>query len=356
MSLYVNETPYTSTISSSSLLILLFFSLSGALGVFLLVFIIYYINCRYHNPVFLRYGNSEQHEDLMHEETVLMQTASEEEIESYFRAKAFQEANPPGSMLTDISLSQFMSIQEKGVSAWEFEAFFENMNCFVEARTEITFYDSECSVQTNLPIPKTNEIYYWEAKMHDFPDYSTVSIGLTTKPYPLYRLPGWNKHSVGYISDGSKRNNQPFSGKSYGPGFRQGDVVGVGYKPRTGTVFFTRNGKRLEDAAQLLKSNLFPTVGANGPCQIHVNFGQYGFVFIEANVKKWGLAPMVGTLAPPPAYQSALLTPPAYQDSISFFYQGQQCFLNRNFIPSDSSSLMRGNNENVVSIFDQNNT
>jgi hypothetical protein len=27
-------------------------------------------------------------------------------------------------------------------------------------------------------------------------------------------------------------------------------------------------------------------------------------VFIEANVKKWGLAPMQGTLAPPPAYGS----------------------------------------------------
>lgn len=27
-----------------------------------------------------------------------------------------------------------------------------------------------------------------------------------------------------------------------------------------------------------------------------------GFVFVEANVKKWGLAPVQGTLAPPPAY------------------------------------------------------
>jgi hypothetical protein len=27
-----------------------------------------------------------------------------------------------------------------------------------------------------------------------------------------------------------------------------------------------------------------------------------GFVFVEANVKKWGLAPSQGTLSPPPAY------------------------------------------------------
>lgn len=81
--------------------------------------------------------------------------------------------------------------------------------------------------------------------------------------------------------------------------------MGVGYRPRTGTVFFTRNGKKLEDVAHGLKTqNFFPTVGANGPCNIQVNFGQMGFVFIEANVKKWGLAPMTGSLAPPPPYGS----------------------------------------------------
>lgn len=54
----------------------------------------------------------------------------------------------------------------------------------------------------------------------------------------------------------------------------------------------------------LKAQNFFPTVGANGPCQVQVNFGQMGFVFIEANVKKWGLAPMTGSLAPPPPYGS----------------------------------------------------
>lgn len=54
----------------------------------------------------------------------------------------------------------------------------------------------------------------------------------------------------------------------------------------------------------LKTQNFFPTVGANGPCTVHVNFGQCGFVFIEANVKKWGLAPITGSLAPPPPYGS----------------------------------------------------
>lgn len=107
------------------------------------------------------------------------------------------------------------------------------------------------------------------------------------------------------MSHGSRRYNQPFTPTPYGPAYVQGDVIGVGYRPRTGTVFFTRNGKKLDDVAHGLKTqNFFPTVGANGPCQVHVNFGQMGFVFIEANVKKWGLAPMTGSLAPPPPYGS----------------------------------------------------
>lgn len=118
---------------------------------------------------------------------------------------------------------------------------------------------------------------------------------------PIYS--GYHKQSVAYFSNGTRRFNQPFSATPYGPAYQQGDVIGVGYRPRTGTIFFTRNGRKLEDVVHGLKSpNFFPAVGAIGPCVVHVNFGQAGFVFIEANVKKWGLAPMTGSLAPPPPY------------------------------------------------------
>lgn len=158
----------------------------------------------------------------------------------------------------------------------------------------------------NLPLPKLNEVYYWECKMYEKPANTEVAIGLATKPYPSFRLPGWSKYSVAYFAtDGFKSHNYPFTASSYGPPLAEGDVLGVGYRPRTGTVFFTRNGRKLEDAyTGLQRLNLFPTVGANGACTVHINLGQAGFVFIEANVKKWGLAPMVGTLAPPPAYGS----------------------------------------------------
>ncbi|KAF8939901.1 Rsp5p-dependent ubiquitination, sorting of cargo proteins at the multivesicular body [Dissophora ornata] len=165
----------------------------------------------------------------------------------------------------------------------------------------------EASIQTNLPMPKQQEVYYWEVKIFEKSADTVVSVGVSTKPYPNTRLPGWTRHSVAYFSkDGQKYCNSPFSGYPYGPIYYEGDVVGCGYRPRTGNIFFTRNGKRLEDAYTGLKFNLFPTVGATGSCVLHVNLGQSGFVFVEANVKKWGLAPANGSLVPPPAYGSEL--------------------------------------------------
>ncbi|KAI9055466.1 hypothetical protein LZ554_000420 [Drepanopeziza brunnea f. sp. 'monogermtubi'] len=284
-------------------------SFGSAILIALIFFVVYFFRYTSSGRIFLdrmgRPGEFDDEQAYEREEAEALEEMDDLQRTEYLRAKAFIQANPPDSLPTDISLSQYLAIQEKGVSAWEFEPELEIANCFVEGRTEIEFFDSECSTLTNLPIPKQNEVYYWESKIYDKPESTLISIGVATKPYPLFRLPGWHKYSVAYTSTGHRRYNQPFSGPTYGPQFVQGDVIGVGYRPRTGTIFFTRNGKKLEDVAHGLKShNLFPAVGANGPCTVHVNFGQSGFVFIEANVKKWGLAPMTGSLAPPPPYGS----------------------------------------------------
>jgi len=286
------------------------FSVLGAAGFCFLFFAVtYYFRYTQQGRVFLdritRPGEYDDEQQFAKEEAEALEEMDDLQRAEYLRAKAFVQANPPESVQTDISLSQFLAIQEKGVSAWEFEPELEIANCFVEGRTEIEFFDSECSVQSNLPIPKQNEVYYWEAKIYEKPENTSIAIGVTTKPYPLFRLPGYHKSSIAYGSNGNRRYNQAFTPSAYGPAYVQGDVIGVGYRPRTGTIFFTRNGKKLDDVAHGLKAqNFFPTVGAQGPCQVHVNFGQMGFVFIEANVKKWGLAPQTGSLAPPPPYGS----------------------------------------------------
>lgn len=78
----------------------------------------------------------------------------------------FQERYPPNSIPTDITPPQLLTIQEKGVSAFEFEAE-PDANVFVAGRTELQFLDGgECCIQTNLPLPKQQEVYYWEVKLN----------------------------------------------------------------------------------------------------------------------------------------------------------------------------------------------
>ncbi|OHE97403.1 ssh-4 [Colletotrichum orchidophilum] len=294
--------PTTPSSALNGVVIGLLSSFGSAVLIALIFLVIYFFRYTASGRIFLdRIGRPGEYDDeqaFAREEAEALESMDDMQRTEYLRAKAFIQANPPESVQTDISLSQYLAIQEKGVSAWEFEPELEIANCFVEGRTEIEFFDSECTVMSNLPVPKQNEVYYWEAKIYDKPENTLLSIGMATKPYPLFRLPA-------YLSAGHRRCNQPFAATPYGPHFVQGDVIGVGYRPRTGTIFFTRNGKKLEDAVHGVKSqNFFPAIGANGPCIVHVNFGQAGFVFIEANVKKWGLAPMTGSLAPPPPYGS----------------------------------------------------
>lgn len=192
----------------------------SAFVVSVLIALIYFLKYTNRGRILLdRMGRPGQYDDeqaMLREEAEALETMDDSQRAEYLRAKgmaqpfqlsnhtlgygqiannnlqrtAFVQANPPETMQTDISLSQFLAIQEKGVSAWEFEPELEIANCFVEARTEIEFFDSECSVQSNLPVPKQNEVYYWESKIYDKPESTLISIGMTTKPYPLFRLPG----------------------------------------------------------------------------------------------------------------------------------------------------------------------
>lgn len=239
-----------------------------------------------------------------------------EEQELYFQSKEFLQTNP--YLRGELSLSEKLNIQEKAIKAWEFvkDSMLTNNDLLIVNKYELNFFKNfECSAQTNLPVPQTNEVYYFESKIYSLPnpDETTISIGIGVKPYPWFRLPGRHAQSISYDSDGYRRHNQPFKFDTEPPFPKliEGDVVGIGYRVRSGTVFFTRNGKKVSE--QKLGGHiknfkiphdgqLFPIIGANNLCSIHVNLGQLGYVFIEGNVKKWGFAPLEGTGPAPPAY------------------------------------------------------
>lgn len=249
------------------------------------------------------------------ENQVYLELDSEEQ-ELYFQSKDFLNDNP--YYRNDLTLSQNLLIQEKGINAWEFvkDSMLTNNDLLILNKVELNFFKKfECSAQTNLPVPKRNDVYYFETKLYSLPnpENTKISIGLGIKPYPWFRLPGRHAHSVSYDSDGHRRHNQPFSftNEPPFPKLIEGDVVGVGYRVRSGTIFFTRNGKKLSESkiGGHIKNfkipnngQIFPIIGANNLCSVHVNLGQLGYVFIEGNVKKWGFAPLEGSGPAPPAY------------------------------------------------------
>ncbi|KAI7831892.1 hypothetical protein BX661DRAFT_169751 [Kickxella alabastrina] len=157
---------------------------------------------------------------------------------------------------------QQAEIREKGVDAWEFVVDLD-VNAMLQSKTEVLFMGGENCVQTNLPLPKINSVTTLNreagGRQHvDWPGHQAV---------PAWRMTGWNK-----------------------------------YSPRSGVVWFTRNGRRYKAISSGMLYDVFPTISADGPCSFSANFGQRGFVFIEANVKRWGFGPIEGAMLPPPIY------------------------------------------------------
>ncbi|KAJ1960857.1 Protein ssh4 [Dispira parvispora] len=261
--------------------------------------------------------------------------ANERDRLQFESAQKFETMYPYNSIPTRLTQDQYVYIEEYGVNAWQFvppvdprlsptlgvDLAPKDLHHLVRVRdrTEVEFLPvgnqgegthephQECLVHTNLPLPTSSAVSYFEVKLQKKPDQTNVAIGLATKPYPTWRLCGWNKHSVGIHSDsGSLYHNSPFNATLCGEKFREGDIMGCGYIPAQGMVFFTQNGYRLPTCLTNVSKNFFPAVSANGPCQLSVNLGQRGFVYIEANVKHWGLGPIEGNLLPPPKYADAI--------------------------------------------------
>ncbi|KAJ1722149.1 Protein ssh4 [Coemansia biformis] len=228
--------------------------------------------------------------------------SDEDSRQSYELGRAFERQYPYGSVNTQLTADQQTQIRERGVDAWEFVVNLD-VNAMLQSRTEVLFMGGENCVQTNLPLPKSNSVYYFEMKIVEKPADVSMWIGLATKPYPAWRMTGWNRYSAGYCTNtGRVHQNSPFQGAHIGEELLVGDILGVGYQPRSGIVWFTRNGRRYKEIVSGMLYDLFPTVSADGPCSFSANFGQRGFVFIEANVKRWGLGPIEGAMQPPPIY------------------------------------------------------
>ncbi|GBC46580.2 concanavalin A-like lectin/glucanase domain-containing protein [Rhizophagus irregularis DAOM 181602=DAOM 197198] len=116
---------------------------------------------------------------------------------------------------------------------------------------------------------------YFEITILEKEDPNTnIVIGVATKPFPCYRLPGHTEYSIGYHSNnGQVYQNSMYNGWEYGPSWNNiHTTIGCGYKPLSGEIYFTFNGFILGtlftteveyDALNEKRYYLFPSIGAN---------------------------------------------------------------------------------------------
>lgn len=246
---------------------------------------------------------------------------SPEEQSAYLKGEEFTKTHPPDFQKVrgkTFSTEDEKFIKDCGINAFQFDWEEDSVSprYVVADRTELNFHNNDVPYSTvtatlNYPLPVKNRLYsdtvYFETKVFEFNNDDNpnahFSIGLVTKPYPCsFRLPGYNKFSIGYESTGNLKINKPFptplqqhqgDQSEYNalvlPPLQQSDIVGFGYVITTGTIFITRNGKKILDVMKGCFVDLYPAIGCFlTNAKFQVNLGQLGFVWIEANVRKYG--------------------------------------------------------------------
>lgn len=269
----------------------------------------------------------------------LIQDVEDDEADVLEDRESVNEESPLLERSTTVK-STYSATDEDGSSDYR-RLGFGKVPYLVEDLTEIAFQSAEMSsCILNMPLPyknRKNDTIYFETKFYEFnPTTTTIAVGLVTTPYPNFQLPGMSPYSVAIQSNGTVRmNNMPYLNDDLPvvlPQLLEGDVVGVGFRSITGTVFITHNGKLILELVKHLKVELYPCIGSyGGSCKVSVNLGQLGFVYIEANVKKLGFCEgqNEGAIGAPPGYNSFFddpvldqgeVLPPEYPDEeVSFF-------------------------------------
>ncbi len=121
----------------------------------------------------------------------------------------------------------------------------------------------------------------------------SIKLGLFFFSFMInFRMPGNYQYSVGYHSDdGRKYQNSQLNSQEYGPKWGEsGDIIGCGYKPSSGEIFFTKDGKYLGMAYSYIKEKhvWYPTIGVEGTCKLEINFGDSHTMFRYKPARSFG--------------------------------------------------------------------
>ena len=194
-------------------------------------------------------------------------------------------------------------------------------------RSETPLY----SALQSKPVPAESFTTYFEIKITKLnPKSGIVALGYFAPPYPSFRLPGWQRSSIGVHGDDGRRYvNDSYGGMDFTKPFKEGEVIGIGMKfglsaglsrdeitlhifadhlighketkQAAGSVerctnvtcFMTRNGFRIPEWQWDLHEELDVDVdrpggveGLEGDRDLYAAIGVYGAVTVEARFGK----------------------------------------------------------------------
>lgn len=144
--------------------------------------------------------------------------------------------------------------------------------------------ESFCTIQSNQQLDITYHLRSFTVKilkLNPLSNRDSIAIGFATKPYPAWRMPGWEENSIAYHSDdGSLYHNNVNYGTNIGKPLVQGDELKVLIERGSNDPFLCRfswfvNG--VEDFGKVKETvwkplSIFPSVGVIGDVQFEITF------------------------------------------------------------------------------------
>jgi hypothetical protein len=238
------------------------------------------------------------------------------------RAFAWTNANPLWPAY-NIAPSTYAAIQNAQLALLKAPSFVGDIMPQPQAgywkvRTHANCRDS--SILTNLPMyaalldspvrTHRGKTIYFELKVtgigrggHSLEEADAgIAVGFIAPPYPTFRLPGWQRGSLGVHGDDGRRYvNDTWGGVDFTTAFAPGDTVGIGMsftipkdppsyeaqqqgKLMDIDVFFTRNGKReggWDGNEELDARSDGGTIGLRGDHDLFPAVGVFGGVDFE---------------------------------------------------------------------------
>lgn len=185
----------------------------------------------------------------------------------YEEAKKFCDQNPLHRNIIHFEQERIGMAPTK--PTWQTsEGLKHGVECVTHSSTEWTITSSPktpvLALHTSFAMPRS---FTYEVHIEKLKPKAVVAIGLVKLPYPMWRMPGWHRHSVALFSDdGRKFYDDSFGGNDYASKIKQGDLIRLQFDQNIGAVTYHHNGINLGRAftGVLMDLNEYPIFGCLG--------------------------------------------------------------------------------------------